>query len=1013
MTPSRWQRIETLFHEALGRIDEERTAFLEGACEGDDELRREVESLLTARSSPLDRTPFEDFPVPPRSDLPLREGMELGPYRIDGRIGAGGMGEVYRATDKRLGRAVAVKISNEPLLGCVEREARAISALNHPNICTLYDVGPNYLVMELLEGEPLNAVVRRGPLPAAEILDIARQVTSALDCAHRQGIIHRDLKPANLFRTSSGPVKVLDFGIARYHPEGLPAEAGFFVGTPAYASPEQLRGEAIDARSDLFSLGVVLYELTTGTRPCSAASLGKILSSDRTVTFTPPSRKSKGADPRLDALILRLLDKEPERRFPSAAATHEAILELQAPRRMPYRWAAVAALVAVLAVSGGLWRRSRRAAAAERELPKLLELVDHEENFAAAQLATRLAAIIPANPLLAQARARYSRLVTIRTDPPGADVYRKPYGQPKASWTHLGRTPLEKLAIPRGYARWKIELAGYQTMEFAASPADYFRSSAGAALEEMNFSLDRPGDLPEGMVRVKGGKTNLAIPGLEGIPAVDIPDYFMDRYEVSNGQFKAFVDAGGYTRPEFWKYRFVRNGETLPFSGAMLLLRDRTGRPGPAGWELSEFPKGQGEYPATGVSWYEAAAYAEFAHASLPNAYQWSRAAGTHQSEYIIPFANFSGALRSRGNSQAIAPSGIFDSAGNAKEWCSNESGAGHLILGGGYNEPVYMFNDWDSKAPFERDTSFGFRLAKDAGTAAQPETATRPIPTAHRDFRTEKPVSDSTFQIYRSLYAYDKTPLEARIESTEDFSGYRLETVSYRAGYGTDRVTAFVATPKTGTPPYQTVVVFPGANWLHQTTSRIVRSTELPRWDYLLKAGRAMVIPIYKGTLERTSDLASDHPAPTGLYRDHVLMWSKDLGRTVDYVETRPDLDRNRIAFYGFSWGGAMGAILPALEPRLKVLVLESGGLYNEKPDPEVDQINFAPHIQQPVLMIDAHYDHFFPLETSQIPLFHLFGAPEKAKRHVVVEYWHAIPRHVAVREALPWLDRYLGPVK
>jgi serine/threonine protein kinase len=214
MTPERWQQVDQLYHSALEREPGQRSAFLAEACAGDEELRREVESLLAQEGSTLDRPAWEGaadlLDNPTRTQLV--PGTQLGPYRIEAALGAGGMGEVYRAVDTRLKRTVAIKIAKENFGERFQREARAIAALNHPNICTLHDVGPNYLVMELIEGPTLAERIKQGPVPLEEALGIARQITDALEAAHEKGITHRDLKPGNVKIKPDGIVKVLDFG---------------------------------------------------------------------------------------------------------------------------------------------------------------------------------------------------------------------------------------------------------------------------------------------------------------------------------------------------------------------------------------------------------------------------------------------------------------------------------------------------------------------------------------------------------------------------------------------------------------------------------------------------------------------------------------------------------------------------------------------------------------------------------------------------------------------------------
>ena len=255
-------------------------------------MRREVESLLAQPSGGdfLDRPAIQNAPelLTDAAFTEIARALCLGPYRIESKLGEGGMGEVFRAIDTRLGRAVALKITHERFNARFEREARAISSLNHPHICTLYDIGPNYLVMELLEGDTIAARLKDGPLPLDQALHYASQIAAALADAHEHGIVHRDLKPANIMLVKSG-VKVLDFGLAKWeHAPGLNnelpmiqpmlTEAGVMMGTLAYMSPEQAEGKKVDARTDIFSFGAVLYEMVTGRRAFGGDSMASILS---------------------------------------------------------------------------------------------------------------------------------------------------------------------------------------------------------------------------------------------------------------------------------------------------------------------------------------------------------------------------------------------------------------------------------------------------------------------------------------------------------------------------------------------------------------------------------------------------------------------------------------------------------------------------------------------------------------------------------------------------------------
>jgi serine/threonine protein kinase len=261
----------------------------------------------------------------------LKPGDSLGPYRIDSLLGKGGMGEVYRGTDTRLGRSVAIKISRREFSDRFEREAKAISSLNHPHVCTLYDVGPNYLVMEFVEGDTLAHFIKQGPLPLEAVLQYAIQIAGALSAAHANGVIHRDLKPGNIILTKTG-VKVLDFGLAKLGPSKFSAsgssetmtmtepmtEPGSIVGTVQYMSPEQAEGKDTDERSDIFSFGAVLYEMLTGRRAFDGETKTAILAAILKDQPAPIQQFQPMAPRSLDRVVRKCLEKKPADRWHSA-----------------------------------------------------------------------------------------------------------------------------------------------------------------------------------------------------------------------------------------------------------------------------------------------------------------------------------------------------------------------------------------------------------------------------------------------------------------------------------------------------------------------------------------------------------------------------------------------------------------------------------------------------------------------------------------------------------------------
>ena len=330
MTPETWARIKELFDAALEREPVVRTAFLDGACT-DPELRREVDSLLAAHAA---SEGFLETPVLAAAP-DLARGTRLGPYEIVDAIGAGGMGEVYRARDTRLGRDVAIKVlpahvaTDAASVRRFEQEARAASALNHPNIVAVHDTGTHddrpFMVTELLEGETLAERLVRGPLGLSRALECAQQIAAGLVAAHERGIVHRDLKPANLFLTADGQIKILDFGVAKLSRTvetlgsdvGAPTTPGLVVGTVGYMSPEQVQARAVDNRSDQFALGCVLYELLTAhrpfERPSAAQTMAAVIDAE-----PPPLDETELKIPRaIRWLVERCLAKEPADRYAS------------------------------------------------------------------------------------------------------------------------------------------------------------------------------------------------------------------------------------------------------------------------------------------------------------------------------------------------------------------------------------------------------------------------------------------------------------------------------------------------------------------------------------------------------------------------------------------------------------------------------------------------------------------------------------------------------------------------
>lgn len=646
------------------------------------------------------------------------------------------------------------------------------------------------------------------------------------------------------------------------------------------------------------------------------------------------------------------------------------------------------------------------------EIEQILMDFGSARSWIAYEIANEAKQYIPNDPLLTRLWPRFSRFLNFYSDPQGARVYAKSYTDVDTDWRYLGQTPIDSIRFPLGFSKLKLEKEGFRTGYDIAWNA-YFLS------DTLRYWLPEAESLPEDMemlpdasnwYHISAAPAGLHFPGLEHLESEQIGDFLMDRYEVTNESYKRFVDAGGYQNPKYWKYSFFKNGRTLGWEEAIMLFTDKTGRPGPATWEVGDYPDGENDYPVSGLSWYEAAAYAEFADKDLPTIYHWDRAALTWASSEIIPLSNLnSNGPKPVGSSQSLNRFGIYDMSGNVREWCLNEGGHNEerVILGGGWNDPAYAFNDFYAQPPFDRSEINGFRCIKYLGSEENRANLGKSIVLPSRDFLNEPKVSDETFALFLNQYAYDKTELNAVVEFVKDEEDYIREKITFDAAYGNEQMMAYLFLPKHGTPPYQTVIYFPGSNAIHARSSE-----SLGAWAFLMKSGRAFIYPIYKSTFERGDDLNSDYPTETIFWKEHVIMWAKDLSRSIDYLETRDDINTDKLAYFGYSWGGAMGAIMPAVERRIKTSVLVVAGLLYQRSLPEVDQIHFLPRLETPVLMLNGKYDFIFSYETSQLPFYELLGTQKEHKKMFVYEGGHSVPRTELVKETLVWLDRYLGPV-
>ena len=946
-----------------------------------------------------------------------------GRYDLEEEHGHGGMAVVYRARDVKHDRRVAVKVLRPELAAVVvaERflaEIRTTANLRHAHIVPLFDSGEAdghlYYVMPFIEGGSLRDLINRdAPLEIDAAMRIIGDVARGLDHAHRIGVVHRDIKPENILIQDGDPV-IADFGIAvatgAISDERLTA-TGLSPGTPRYMSPEQVAGEReLSPATDIYSLGCVLYEMLIGEPPHADRSGGALIAA----RISDDPAKLPGLQGRLPSgvtsILVRALSLDPGERFATAAHLAEALESVRAPAAKKRRRATlavvgvVAAAALVLSLRGGF----SGAGVSPEEVAEIAVLQDQLDFLGAFELAGALRARVQDDPVLEEMWASVSYEAELASEPVGASVRWRFYSD--TLWRAAGTTPVS-IRVPRGPSVFELSLPGHRTAVMVAGRGD------GAIAPEPVRLLPLE-SVPDDVVWAPGFSTE---------DGVEFGPYLLDTHEVSNREFAEFVQAGGYESGAYWPDTLEIAGRSLGWEDARSHFVDRTNRPGPSTWEVGDYPDGEADLPVAGVSWYEAMAYAAFRGRQLPSVHHWTNAAPPGYGQWMIPESNIDGAgLLPTGVPRGIGRHGSSDLVGNVREWMYNAGPRGRHVRGGSWSDNVVYARSEIMSTPDNRDVSNGFRLATFLDSMNL-VVARSPVVPVVRDYTGAEPVSDDVFAGYLRMYEYDERSLDPSEIQADTTDTWIRERVSFTAGYGAadERVVAYMYRPLEGPAQLDPIIFWPGGSAYGPTSIEgyLAGGAECASFlcrliGMLVRSGRVVVFPVYYGLFERLEPDVRAGSGPNRLmtigYRDDTIRRIKDLRRTIDYLETRSDVDHDRVAYFGFSWGGWMSSLALATEPRLKAGVAVIGGLAYLPVYPEMDPINFVSRVTQPVLMISTRYDPLFPADRIGRPMFdRLPGEPGVYKEMLVEDGGHNFRSPVVVGHTLDWLDRHLGAVR
>lgn len=1041
LTNQEMARLGELLDEVLSLAPEQRWAWLDSLSSGDQPLVLTLHNALLAEETgapgPLDRPPRINTGGAEEEGAAGRHaGERLGAYELLRPLGSGGMADVWLAcrTDGAFERQVALKIPR--LQGRpVEMTARfalernILATLEHPGIARLYDAGVDdsgvpYIAMECVQGEPLVAWCDARGLDRAARIQVFLQVLEVVGYAHERQVIHRDLKPSNILVTGQGDVRLLDFGIARLlqpvtGAASLTRAYGLAL-TPEYASPELLRGESIDSRSDIYSLGVLLHELLTGARPAQ------------------PTRPATGnATPLHGALrevVAKALQPGPGDRYPDAASFATALRpfadgkahELSWRLKPPPLWVAGVAAMAVLVgmavlLTWTLQKRGQERWAREEALPRLQALISADDYAAAFDLAQEIERVTPRDPLLRELEPLFSAKITLDTAPDGAKVSYRPYAGGDRDWRLVGETPLEDVAVPIGVGLWRFEKEGHETvlltlrnpgLQLGNSPEPDFRQLVEGV--DLTIPLADAATSPDGMVLVP------AIPApIVGIgnTVVEVPAFFIDRFEVRNRDVTTFVDAGGYAEASHWQGLPLDQGGDWRTDVAAFV--DLSGRPGPSTWRAGTYPDGTADHPVTGVSWYEASAYCRFHGKELPTAYHWYRAAGSlvedweSASSAIVHGSNFGGReLAPVGRFGSVGPHGTYDMAGNAREWLSTQGALGHWVAGGAFDEPKYLYLQPGEVPPDDRSANNGFRCMRLVLAGPTDDELRRPVAIQVTDYSAMEPVGDAAYAILAQQLDYRAmafTPRGGPAESSNP--AWTVERVLLPTGYDNTSFAVQLFLPTDRRPPFGVIFYMPhiGEFIAPASTGGFDPAMGGIPLDFLLKSGWGLAVVAFDGAFER--QWSGERMQSTGSadrIRQQQRHWREELGRSIDYLATREDINARAFGWFGISFGASSMLPLLAVEKRIGATVLYSGGIGLRGDLPAGEQMyNYVSRVTQPVLMLSGRWD---TASAAQQRMFELLGSPAEQKKHVMFEAGHgSLPRFQVEKETLEWFDRHL----
>ena len=643
----------------------------------------------------------------------------------------------------------------------------------------------------------------------------------------------------------------------------------------------------------------------------------------------------------------------------------------------------------------------------DEELPRIIQLYDKDKILDVYNLTEKLHELNPNSEVINSYYNKSRRYIKLKTNVDGIKVSVKIKGD--SLFRKIGLTPIDSISVPRIRDSYllKLEHKGVSYVEKGDFPYIH------------NYTLPRTEfKIPVKHKAFLGKKFDRM--WLQGVQFnnIEILPFSISKFEVSNKEYQEFLDNGGYTNPKFWDFPIIIGGRSYDFKSTVKLFVGKYGKAGPANWSYGKFPGGLDNLPVTGISWFEAKAYAKYRNLDIPNVFQWLYASGTGFSRIydsmVIDNSNFnSNQMREVTDTRGSA-NGINNIAGNVKEWLHNPFGDKKIeysILGGSYQEPSYYVKNYASLPPLDRSIGNGIRLVKNLIENQNNSNKSLVVPDFYRDITTEPNVSDEVFEIFKSQFDYKRNELNVSTKIADDFKpGYTLETFNLDTTYDSkEKLFGYIIYSNSYKDRYSPVIIVPSAGGLINKTVNELPNRLLSQFKYLIDEGYAIFHPIYFNTYSRERVINTWLPNESEEYKEMIVKWGQDYKRSLDYLETRKDFKFKNLSYYGYSLGSRYANIFLAIDDRVKSAFIVVGGLRMQRSKKEIDEHYYLRRVKTPIFHIVGKLDATLGYEDVYLPWKKLVGTDLKDLRTLELDgFGHGIPKDTIVKYHKSWIEKY-----